>query len=79
MRGEGGERTVDLAFVDERRLIDKLLVVGDKVVERPAHLVSALVSVCAGCGERRRRGGAYQTTCKQIEDAAEVENEVENV
>lgn len=57
MRGEGRERTVDLAFVDERSLIDELLVVGDKVVKRPAHLISALVSFRAGCCEPRRRGG----------------------
>ena len=77
MRGEGGERTVDLAFVDERRLINELLVVGDEVVKGPAHLI---VRQCQLAQEIvTARYGTHQTTCKQIEDAAEVENEVENV
>lgn len=77
MRGEGGERTVDLAFVDERRLIHELLIVRDEVVEGPAHLY---IRQCQLAREIvTARSGTHQTTCKQIEDAAEVENEVENV
>jgi len=63
VRGEGGERTVDLAFVDEGGLIHELLIVGDEVVKGPAHLKRAIVSLRRG-GLGWRRRGAHQTTCK---------------
>jgi hypothetical protein len=50
VRGEGGERTVDLTFVHERGLIDELLIVGDKVVKGPAHLNPQMSAILKGRG-----------------------------
>jgi len=41
---EGGQSTVDLAFVDERGFVHQVLVVGDGVVKGLAHQLYAIVS-----------------------------------
>jgi len=57
--GPGGRTDVDPVFVDERGFVHQLLAVGDEVVKGPAHLLSAMVSVCRtlwqrGWGHTRR-------------------------